>query len=473
MSPRAAAGDAVHAEADLAGNVLEGPVDHGSGVRFGGEVERPIAGALADLHQEPVLAGLELEHELVLIGLAGPLNVLRQELFAVEPDGERVVAAQRDRQVHRLAAFDLAVEVNHGIGVVFGLEKGEVVDGSILELAFAPDRRLAAFAGVLLGQVDFLFGRIGGREALLAGVIEGAGVVPFAQLQRASPGVDRAFVAVEVQAVEAGGQEDVGPAVAVVVDPGSRGHVADGLARQQMAVVAEDALAQVGVELRSGRCGQQQVGLAVAVIVGPDRGTGAGPARQRHLVERFAAVLQQADSAGADQAQVRLAVAVEIDGADAQRFRIDAAQGRVMGEARHPGHAAEVLAAPADEIALRVVVLQLEADFEPLDAGTAQVQVFQVAVDHAGHDRFLAGQDLPHGRDQLIGRAGVGAEQVRLAVAHGPPLAAGIRLVPVFAGEGLAGVALVEEHADAARLDAVHGEFRLARIETRACRRCA
>ena len=75
--------------------------------------------------------------------------------------------------------------------------------------------------------------------------------------------------------MEAVAEQDVGPAVAVVVDPGGGGQVVARLARQQVAVVAEAALAEVGVELRARRRGQQQVGLAVAVVVGPDGGAAA------------------------------------------------------------------------------------------------------------------------------------------------------------------------------------------------------
>src|SRR5947209_146313 len=76
------------------------------------------------------------------------------------------------------------------------------------------------------------------------------------------------------------------------------------------------------------------------------------------LVERLAAVLQQDNAAGADQAQVGLAVAVDVQAADRLRLRIDAGQRRQVGEAGHAADADEVLAAaPADEVALGVVVL--------------------------------------------------------------------------------------------------------------------
>ena len=51
--------------------------------------------------------------------------------------------------------------------------------------------------------------------------------------------------------MEAFAQEQVGPAVAVVVDPGGGGQVVAGLLRQKMAIVAE-AVPQVGKEPRTG-----------------------------------------------------------------------------------------------------------------------------------------------------------------------------------------------------------------------------
>ena len=57
---------------------------------------------------------------------------------------------------------------------------------------------------------------------------------------------------------------------------------------------------------------------------------------------------------------------------------------------------AEIFTAPAEEVALGVVVLDFEADLEPLNLGSLIVQVFLVAVHHARDDDFLAGD---HGGD--------------------------------------------------------------------------
>src|SRR5260221_548346 len=81
---------------------------------------------------------------------------------------------------------------------------------------------------------------------------------------------------------------------------------------------------------------------------------------------------------------------------------------------------ADVLAAPADEVALRVVVLNLEARLHALDLRGLLVQGFLVAVHHARDDDFLVGEDLGDEAGELIDLAGVGAHQERLAVRHAP-----------------------------------------------------
>src|SRR5207302_10809252 len=122
---------------------------------------------------------------------------------------------------------------------------------------------------------------------------------------------------------------------------------------------------------------------------------------------------------------------------------------------------AEVLAAPADEIALGLVVLNLQARLEPLDLAAALVQVFLVSVDHARHDHFAAFEYLRHSSRQLLGLAGVAAQEIRLAVTVVPPLAAGVGLVPPGADARFAGAAVVEEHRELARLGPVDRRFPL------------
>src|SRR5262249_50316804 len=58
----------------------------------------------------------------------------------------------------------------------------------------------------------------------------------------------RSEIAIQAQAVVAVGQEDIGPAIAVVIDPGGCGQRVEGFLRQQMAIVPETA-AEVGEQL--------------------------------------------------------------------------------------------------------------------------------------------------------------------------------------------------------------------------------
>src|SRR5260370_30978501 len=127
-----------------------------------------------------------------------------------------------------------------------------------------------------------------------------------------------------------------------------------------------------------------------------------------------------------------------------------------MGEAGHALQAAEVLAAPADEIGLGIVILDLQAGLDSANLGPALMQVLLVAVHHAGHDHLAALQDLGDDAGQLFRRAGEAAQQIRLAVAVVPPFAAGIGLIPPGADAGFAGPAVVEEDGRLAHLGPVH-----------------
>ena len=127
--------------------------------------------------------------------------------------------------------------------------------------------------------------------------------------------------------MEAVGQENVRPSVAIVVDPGGGGEVIVGLLWQQVAVIAE-AVAEVGEQFRPGGRGQEQVRFAVAVVVGPDgSATAADRTGKADFAQGFATVLQETDLAASDQAQVRLTVAVEIDASDGLGLRIDPTEG--------------------------------------------------------------------------------------------------------------------------------------------------
>ena len=71
-----------------------------------------------------------------------------------------------------------------------------------------------------------------------------------------------------------------------------------------MAVVAELAAAEVREQLRARRRGQEQVGLAVAVVVGPDGGAAAaGHAGQRTSFSESPPFCSSDDLAAADQAE--------------------------------------------------------------------------------------------------------------------------------------------------------------------------
>src|SRR5260370_6679741 len=222
---------------------------------------------------------MEDERQAIRIGGAGALDVLGVDFATVEPDSQRVVAAKRDGQLARLQAVDLAVDV--GDGVLVDLEAGEAGDFAIPEvLALVPAGLHSALALVFGLEVDFLLRRVLDVETVAALVGERAAVVPGAELDgdrllRGGPDV-----AIQAQAVVAVAEKDVGPAVAVLVDPGGAGQVVAGFARQQVAVVAEVPLAEVGVELRPGGGSEQQVGQAVAVVVGPDRGAATGAVGQ-------------------------------------------------------------------------------------------------------------------------------------------------------------------------------------------------
>ena len=135
--------------------------------------------------------------------------------------------------------------------VVLRLELGEVIDFAVAIGFLAPGGFLAVLARILLLEVNFFLGRIDGIEAFAACMIEGADHMPLTQAKRDGAGRCRSLVAIEPQAMEAVAQEQVGPAVAVVVDPGGGGQVVAGLLRQKMAIVAE-AVPQVGKEPRTG-----------------------------------------------------------------------------------------------------------------------------------------------------------------------------------------------------------------------------
>jgi hypothetical protein len=207
-------------------------------------------------------------------------------------------------------------------------------------------------------------------------------------------------------------------------------------------------------------------GRPVAVAVGPHRRPRpAGEPRQRRLGEAVAAVLEQHHLVRPAQADVRFAVVIKVDRGDRLGLGVELVERRVPVEARHALQPADVLAAPPDEVALRVVVELLEAGLHPLDAGRPLVDRLLVAVHHARDDHLLAVQDLGDEPGELLDLAGVAPQHERLAVRHAPPLPLRVRLVPRRAEVRLAGPAVVEEDGRLADLRPPHDLLPLARAQ--------
>ncbi len=268
--------------------------------------------------------------------------------------------------------------------------------------------------------------------------------------------------------MEAVAHEDIRPAVAVVIDPRDRRAVVASFLGQQMRVVTEIPAAQVRIKPRTGRRGQQQIGQSVSVVVRPHCGTAAGQvARDRDLVQRLPAVLQQSNFRRPDETKVDLAIAVEVNRRDSLCVGINPRKCGVVRESRQTIETAEIVAAEAHEITLFVVIIQLQARAQPLNFGAPKMQVILVAIDHARYDHFLASENVGDGIAELVDVAGKGAKQERLTVAHVPPFAARVALVPVGPNARLAGAAVVEHDSKLARLSPVHRVLPLARMETR------
>ena len=265
----------------------------------------------------------------------------------------------------------------------------------------------------------------------------------------------RAGVAIQTQTEESVGQQDVGPFVAVVIEPGCRRDVVIRFLRQKSGVVFESG-PLIGQQLWSRRCREQQVRLAIGIEVRPVGRACSTGMRQRQFAERRAVHLQEGHAAQSVETKIRLAVAIDVSHRDPLSLRPDRGDSRNMREAGHAGDRAEVVAAPAREVALRVVVLQLEAGFHPLNSRGAKLQRHLVPIDHAGDDDLLASEHRLHDADQLVRRPGIAAEQIWLAVAHVPPLATGVGLIPIVADAGLAGSTVVEEDGRLAGFRPLH-----------------
>src|SRR5262249_43098180 len=150
-----------------------------------------------------------------------------------------------------------------------------------------------------------------------------------AQFERSQAARSGAGVAVKTQAMEAIAEKNVELAVAVLIEPGRCRQVIARFSGQDMTVISK-AVSQVGIELGAGGCCQQEIGLAVAVVITPGRSTTTTRPRQGYFAERLAAVLQQGNFACAHETEVRLAVSVEIDTGDHLGIGIDTSDSGIV-----------------------------------------------------------------------------------------------------------------------------------------------
>ena len=104
----------------------------------------------------------------------------------------------------------------------------KLVDLAVGELDVFPHRFLAILARIFGREIDLLLGRIDGVEALSVGVFKRADDLPFAGLEIERARVGAAEIAIQAQAVEAVREQDVGLAVAVVIDPRGGGEIVAG-----------------------------------------------------------------------------------------------------------------------------------------------------------------------------------------------------------------------------------------------------
>ena len=177
--------------------------------------------------------------------------------------------------------------------------------------------------------------------------------------------------------------------------------------------------------------------------------------------------MQQRDFRVAEKTEVHLAITIEINRRDTARAGAGVAERRVLLEAGHPADRTKLLDAPAGKVARRIVVLNLEARLHPLQPRSAKLDRHLVAIHHARDDDFLSGEDRSHGWDELFRLSAIAAEQVRLAVAHRPPVA-GVALVPVAVDADLACAAVVKKYRRLADLRPCHDVLPLARMKTTA-----
>ena len=88
-----------------------------------------------------------------------------------------------------LIHFDFVIKIDHA--VVGLLEEFQIDDGTDRKiLEFGPGDLLAVLAGIGFGEIDALFRRINGVEALIVLVVEGADVTPIAFERRQTGGLE-------------------------------------------------------------------------------------------------------------------------------------------------------------------------------------------------------------------------------------------------------------------------------------------
>ena len=75
------------------------------------EIERMPAAAVEDLHEDLVLALFERQRGFVLVGSGHPRHIVRNDLLAVEPDLESVIAAKEGHELHRRGRGDGAEKI--------------------------------------------------------------------------------------------------------------------------------------------------------------------------------------------------------------------------------------------------------------------------------------------------------------------------------------------------------------------------
>jgi hypothetical protein len=142
------------------------------------EVVPTLPAVVPDLDQQLVVALAKLQAGLVLVGADAAEDLPGDDLPAVAPDGQPVVAAEVGHHPHRPRRGDRAVEVDGRVGGA-----RELVDHAV-----GVAGRLPAQLAVRLVQLDLLLRLEGERERVLARLAERADPVERAQPEPAPRG---------------------------------------------------------------------------------------------------------------------------------------------------------------------------------------------------------------------------------------------------------------------------------------------